>query len=419
VDGTGAEPLDDSVVVIEGKRIKTVGKKGEAQVPADAEVIDASGKTVMPGLIDAHTHPVDAPLIETRSDYPFLSYPLARSSSPVMALFGAAQILRNYLEFGTTTIRILHPAIPNAPELRGEWLVALRTAVDLGLIPGPRVVAAGVVHPTGGHFQAMVPPRLMPPGWWGADGVTEVRKQTRLCVLENVDLIKVLGTTGGDGLGHDAPKNQGYTLDEMKAIVDEARFKGIPVSVHAEGGPGLDVAAEALGKGDSMEHCFYLFEHDEAAKKMAEKDIFMVPTWTIKLREIEAEIDPKKKAEAIKMLKETQVASIHKALKAGVKIAAGADESPYDWSSVGVELHGYVKYGDIPPLEAIKWATKNCAECLALEDIGTIEEGKIADLIVVDGDPLKDITVLQDKKRMNTVIKEGRIVAQKGNLIWN
>lgn len=413
IDGTSAEPLDYSVIVIEGKRIKTVGKKGEVRVPTGAEVIDASGKTVMPGLIDAHTHPVDVPRIETRR------YPFPLSSSPVMALFGAAQNLRNFLEFGITTIRILHPAVPNAPELRGEWLVALKTAVVLGLIPGPRVVAAGVVHPTGGHQQAMVPPRLMPSSWWGANGISEVRKQTRLCIYENVDLIKVMGATGGHGMGLDAPKKQGYTLDEMKSIVEEARFKGIPVSVHAHGGPGFDVAAEALGNGDSMEHCTYLFEHDEAVKKMAEKGIFMVPTWTSRLRRIEAERDPKKKAEAIKSLKENEVASIHKARKTGVKIAVGTDTfSPTGWSSVGVELHGYVKYGSISPLEAITWATKNGAECLALEDVGTIEEGNIADLIVVDGNPLKDISVLQDKKKIDT-IKEGRIVTWKGNLIWN
>jgi imidazolonepropionase-like amidohydrolase len=413
VDGTGAEPLDDSVVVIEGKRIKAVGKEGEVDVPAGAEVIDASGKTVMPGLIEAHTHPVRVPQVETRR------YPFSLSSSPVMALFGAAQIFRNFLEFGITTVRILHPAIPNAPELRGEWLVALRTAAELGLIPGPRVVAAGVVLPTGGHFQAMVPPRIMPPGWWGADGVEEVRKQTRLCAYENVDLIKVLGTTGGGGMGLDAPKKQGYSLDEMKIVVDEARFKGLPVSVHAHGGPGFDVAAEALGKGDSMEHCSYLYEHDEAVKKMSEKGIWMVPTWTFRLRRINAESDPKKKSEYEKMLNETLVASLHKARKAGVKIAVGTDNSPSDWSSIGVELHGYVKYGGIPPLEAITWATKNGAECLALEDVGTIKEGKIADLIVVDGNPLKDITVLQEKKKIDTVIKEGCVVSRKGNLIWN
>ena len=413
IDGTGAEPVEDSVVVIEGKRIKAVGVKGQVEIPAKAEIMDVSGKVVMPGLIEAHTHPVRVPHVETTR------YPFSLSSSPIIPLFGAAQIFRNFIEFGITTVRIPHPAIPNAPELRGEWLVALKTAVELGLIPGPRVVAAGVVLPTGGHFQCMVPPRLMPQGWWGADGVEEVRKQTRLCIYENVDLIKVLGTTGGGGMGLDGPKKQGCTLEEMKVVVEEARFKGIPVSVHAHGGPGFDVAAEALGKGDSMEHCTYLYEHEDAAKKMAKKGIFMVPTWSGRLLRIMDEKDPEKKLEAIKMLNETVVKSIQKAREYGIKIAAGTDRSPSDWSSIGVELNGYVKYGKIPPLEALVWATKNAAECLALSDVGTIETGKIADIVVVNGDLLKNMSLLTKKENINTVIKEGCIVSRNGNLIWN
>jgi imidazolonepropionase-like amidohydrolase len=382
-------------------------------VPADAELIDISNKTIMPGLIDAHTHPVRPPPVEEGR------YPFALSSSPIMALFGAMPIFRNFLEFGITTVRILHPAIPNAPELRGEWLVAIKTAVDLGLIPGPRVVAAGVVLPTGGHFQSMVPPRLMPPGWWGADGVSEVRKQTRLCLYENVDLIKILGGTGGGGLGLDGPKKQGYTIDEMKAVVEEARFKGIPVSVHAHGGSGFDATAKILERGDSMEHCTFLFEHEKAAKKMAEKGIFMVPTCAGRVIRIEREKDPLKKAELINNFKATISVSINKARKLGIKIAAGTDSSPYDFSSIGAELEGYVKYANVPTIEAITWATKNAAECLALRDVGTIQDGKIADLIVVDGDPLININVLRDKKKIEIVFKEGRLIARKGALIWN
>jgi len=414
IDGAGQAPIDDSIVVIEDRMIRAVGRKGEVKVPADAEVVDASGKTVMPGLMDAHTHPVRLPIVSTEKRYPF---PV--SASPVMALFGGACFFRSYLEFGITTIRILHPAIPTTPELRGEWLVAARTAVELGLIPGPRIVAAGVVLPTGGHLQAMVPPRLMPPGWWGADGIPEVRKQTRLCMLENVDLIKILGATGGGGMGLDSPKKQGYTLDEMKAIVEEARFKGIPVSAHAHGGPGLDAAADAFGKGDSIEHCTYLFQHEEAARKMGQRGIFMVPTWSSRVAGIEEEQDPEQRGAKLKILQETHVASLKTALQMGVKIAAGTDVSRLSSSSVGLELKGYVKYGSVPPLEAIKWATKNAAECLALANVGTIEEGKLADLLIVDGNPMRQIEVLEDKKNMDTVIKEGRVVARKGTLTWN
>ena len=181
IDGTGGAPVDDSVVVIEGRRVKVVGRRGGVEVPSGAEVIDASGKTVMPGLIEAHTHPLGE-----RSLEPGLrKYYDNMVSSPALPLLKGVEVLRKLLRRGITTVRILHGAIPSAPEMRGEWLVALRTAVERGYFPAPRVVAAGCVFPTAGHMQFMSPRSVMKPGWRGADGVGEVRRQVRECLQQS------------------------------------------------------------------------------------------------------------------------------------------------------------------------------------------------------------------------------------------
>jgi len=155
IDGTGAEPVENSAVVIDGKTIKAAGSRGTVRVPSDAEVVDAGGRIVMPGLIESHNHPLGE---RDLSDPGFKKYYDNLVTSPALGLLKGVQVIQRMLTLGITTVRIPHPTIPNAPELRGEWLVALRTAVERGYFPAPRVVAGGCVLPTGGHLNALAPP---------------------------------------------------------------------------------------------------------------------------------------------------------------------------------------------------------------------------------------------------------------------
>jgi imidazolonepropionase-like amidohydrolase len=215
VDDTGAAPIEDSALVIEGKRIKAVGSR------SDVEVHPLGERGLEPG---------------------FKKYYDNLLSPSVLPILKSVKDLRSLLQHGVTMVRILHGAIPSAPDMRGRHLVALRTAVERGYFPAPRVVAAGCVFPTAGHIYAMAPPTLVKPEWSGADGIWAVRKQTRQCLAEGVDIIKLLGPTGGGGHFHDAPKVQGMTLDEIAAAVEESHWAGAspqrsrPVSIPSSTG---------------------------------------------------------------------------------------------------------------------------------------------------------------------------------------
>ena len=419
IDGTGGAPVDDSVVVIEGRRVKAVGRRGGVEVPSGAEVIDASGKTVMPGLIEAHTHPLGE-----RSLEPGLrKYYDNMVSSPALPLLKGVEVLRKLLRRGITTVRILHGAIPSAPEMRGEWLVALRTAVERGYFPAPRVVAAGCVFPTAGHMQFMSPRSVMKPGWRGADGVGEVRRQVRECLLENVDVVKLLGPTGGGGGGLDGPKVQGMSLEEIQVAVEESHWKGVMVSAHAHGGPGLRAAVE--GGVDTLEHGTWLYEQPDMVQMMVERGTYFVPTMGPRFHPVYSDYEKAKAGELDEETTEKVLdaanairRSLRMAHEAGVKIAAGTDFMRWDLSPLAWEIYIYVREGGLTPMEALVSATKTAAEACGLKDVGTVEEGKIADIIVVDGDPLEDIAVLQDEERIVHVFNAGMHSVKDGRINW-
>jgi len=419
IDGTGVNPVDDSTVIIEGKTIKAVGRRSDVRIPAGAEVLDARGKTVMPGLIESHTHPLGERLPEEglRKYYDNLV------SSPVLPILKGVENLRKLLRYGITSVRILHGAIPSAPEMRGEYLVALRTAVERRYFPAPRVVAAGCVFQTAGHIYSMVQPAVRKPGWAGADGIEEVRKQTRECLAQNVDVVKLLGPTGGGGLGHDGPKVPGCTLEEVMVAVQESHWKGVPVSAHAHGGPGLEYAIQA--GVDTIEHGTYLHEQPTLASTMAQKGIFLIPTMGGRFHPVHGDVEKATKglldrqtSEKVLESAESIRRSFKVAHKAGVKIAAGTDFMFFEMSPLAWEIYIYVREGGMTSMEAITSATRTAAEACGLKNTGVIQAGKIADLIVVDGDPLADIKVLQDAGKITTVIKEGMMEVSNGRLTW-
>lgn len=413
IDSISAKPITDSVVLIEGKRIKDVGR---IPVPTDAEIIYASGMTVMPGLIECHNHPLGE---RDFTEPGFKKYYDNIVHSPALGLLKGVQVIQGLLTRGVTTVRIPHPTIPNAPELRGEWLVALRQAVERGYFPAPRVVAGGCVLPTGGHLNSLTPPFVLSSGWRGADGPWEVRKQTRECLQHEVDFIKLIGPGHHRYKPGPGPEHTCMTREEISAAVEEAHWRNVPVAAHVKNGPGLRFAVES--GVDSIEHGTHLYEQSELMTHMAENGQYLVPTYGMfflePLMEAYDTAVPGTRSAYLEMQPElTRNLKLCKA--AGVKIAAGTDNTHWGTTGLAWEIESYVREGVMTEIEAIKSATKTGAELCRVE-AGTLEPGKFADLLIINGDPLKKISVLGDPGNIEAVIKEGRIVARKGILSFS
>ena len=411
IDGTGAPRRKLDVKIRDG-RIMEVGdvKTG------DATVIDADGLTVMPGLIEGHNHPLGE---REFADPGFKKYYDNMVHSPALALMKGIQVIQGLLTRGITTVRIPHPTIANAPELRGEWLVALREAVERRYFPAPRVVAGGCVLPTGGHLNSMGPPFVMNRGWWGADGPWEVRKQARECLQHEVDFIKLIGPGHKRFKPGPGPEHTCMTREEIAAAVEEAHWKGVPIAAHAKNGPGLRFTVE---EGvDSVEHGTKLMEQPDLIRHMAEHGQYLVPTLGMFFYEPLVDAyegaDPGTR-DSFEAMRPELVRNFKKCVKAGVKIAAGTDNTYWDAPGLAWELHTYVEHGGMTPMDAIVSATRTNAENCALPDVGTIEVGKRADIILVKGDPLRDIKVLQDRVNIRTVIKDGIVLVEDGKISW-
>ena len=399
IDGTGREPLEDVVVVIKGREICEVSKEGTIEIPSSAEVIDASGMTVMPGLIDCHVH-----LSGSRSVNPFERLRVPR----YLRILRASVDARKLIEAGFTTIR----------DVGSEFGPALRDAIAEGTIVGPRILAAGKpISQTFGHGDW----HYLPYHWVKefailADGPYECRKAVRLVLRDGVDLIKIC-TSGGVFSEKDEPAWPQFTLEEIEAIVDEAHRVGRRVAAHAEGWEGIKNAI--LGGVDTVEHGDQIDE--ELIELIKEKGKILVPTMAIDdamVKHGEKAGIPTWAMRKIRELRSVNIRNYQKAYKAGVRMAIGTDYGGPEIFPMGgnaVELELRVKLLGAKEMDVILQATKIAAEALGLEDkIGTLEKGKLADVIVVNGNPLKDITVLRDVSNIRIVMKEGSIVVNRG-----
>jgi imidazolonepropionase-like amidohydrolase len=242
-----------------------------------------------------------------------------------------------------------------------------------------------------------------------ANGVEAVRTVVRTMVRAGADVIKC-ATTGGASsrLGH-GPKDAAFNMDEMRALVEESHALGRRVMCHALGGPGLRTAVEA--GVDSIEHGCYLDEDPELLPMMAEKGIFFTPTFTVYVFHRERSA-PHMRARGYD-LQPHHIESLQQALAAGVKVVAGTDAGGHMHHINAQELQYLVEAG-MSPMQALQAATGWAAECLGLEgDIGTVQPGKLADLVVVDGNPLQDITLLQDPQRIKLVLKGGQLCVDR------
>ena len=390
IDGAGGPPVPGATVLVgDDGRIAAAGAAG---LPEGTRVMDVAGRTVMPGLIDCHDHLASF-------TYDLLSrwgMTEPRSTRTIRI----ARVIEDTLQSGYTTVRDC------------GWLDAgFKAAVAQGLVAGPRLlVAAGPLGPThsvqdrptmSGHRRYTMPDPNIPYGV--ADGADEIRAAVRENSRVGADLIKVFQTGFGRAthLGTDAA----YGLEELRALVRESHAQGRRVACHAVGGPGLRTAVES--GVDSIEHGCYLDTDADLLRMMADQNTTLVPTLTV-FAFHSAEGNPVAQAEA-RAFREHHIETVQQAMRLGVRVTAGTDAGGWVHGNNAQELEMLADAG-MTPQQAIAAGTREAAACLGLErDLGTLEPGKLADLIVVDGNPLEDITLLQERDRIRLVMKEGQV----------
>jgi len=397
IDGTGATPLEHASVLVRDDEIVAIGSSNHMVCPRGSVEIHGAGCTVMPGLIDVHVH-LHTPAVKDR-----LAYEV--KTSPMLKAFYVADNARRTLDAGFTTVRDAGG---------GMECLAAKQAIELGLAIGPRLLTSGVVAMTAGHAD----PAMGLANWPirpedTADGVDEVRKRVREHVRSGYDWIKIC-TTGGVLSAGDESWWRNYTLDEIKAITDEAHALGRRVASHAHGREGIVNAI--VGGVDTVEHGIYL--DDEILEMMIERDVYLVPTMTIGQAFRERATEVGLSEEAIRKgnaVMDVVMANMARAHQAGVKMVLGTDCSG-NLARAGEnawELELMVQIG-MTPMEAIMAATGEAARAIGLGEItGTLEVGKKADLILVHGDPLQDISVLRDKESIVLVMKEGKVMVDR------
>jgi imidazolonepropionase-like amidohydrolase len=394
-DGRGDALRDRVVIVVDGGKITQVGS--DVVIPANARVIDLGDRTVLPGLIDCHTHIV----LHPGNDYDAQSL----RETPEFRAIVATSNAKKTLEAGVTTIRDL------GNESAGFADIALRDAVEKGWVPGPRVIAAiRPVTATGAYRLTGYSPYVkVPETSSAADGPAEIRKQVRQLLADGADVLKIyLETYEKRQLRPDLLTGaMNYSQEELNTLVEEAHRGAVKVAAHTYS----DAAARmAIAAGvDSIEHGLYL--SDETFRLMAEKGIYYVPTLLVyeqwRDNKIFSPVPAEDRAKLANTVREHN-ATFHRALASPVKIAFGTDTFEYPGTNPE-ELAVMVREG-MRPAAALRAATSVAATLLDIDKItGTIEPGKAADLIAVGGDPLRDITLLQ---HVSFVMKGGVVYKQ-------
>jgi imidazolonepropionase-like amidohydrolase len=390
LDVRSGRTITDQIIMVENERIVSITSAAQAKVPPGATRIELPNLTVLPGLIDAHTH-------LTMDPYHF-GYSSLGISVPRSALTGARNA-RVTLEAGFTTVRNVGAD--------GYADVALRDAVNAGDVPGPRMLVSGpALGITGGHCdENLLPFDYHRQSDGVADGVEAVQHKVREVIKYGADVVKVCATGGVLSKG-DNPQASQYTLEEMKAIVADAHRLGRKVAAHAHGAQGILWATEA--GVDSIEHGSYIDDADIAAMK--QHGTCLVPTlylgdWFLQNAE-QLHIPDFLLVKAKEVMPAAREHIAH-AFASGVKVAFGTDAAVYPHGLNAREFAVMVKLG-LTPLQAIQAATINAADLLAWSDrVGSLEPGHYADLIAVEGDPLKDVTTLE---RVKFVMKGGEVV---------
>ncbi len=384
-DSTSDNVRETMVIVVEGERIKTVGSAGAIKIPTGSTVIDLSNATVLPGLIDCHTH------LGSRADRYNEIYDF--KDSPFSSAFAGVINARKTLEAGFTSVR----DVGSAPFLA----VDLRNSINEGFLLGPRIVASGPgISITGGHgdlnnYTPQTRVMMFPDerDFQIADGVDQIRHTVRAQEKYGVDVIKILASGGVLSRG-DKPGAPQYTLEELKAAAETAHMGGRKIAAHAHGAEAIKNAI--LAGIDSIEHGSLV--DDEGIRLAKEHGTYFVmdiynddyllneaPKWGLTEEKLEKE----------KAVGKLQRENFEKAFKAGVKMAFGTDAGVYPHGDNARQFFYMVKYG-MTPAQAIRAATSSAADLIGrAADVGTIEAGKYADIIAVENNPLADVRALE------------------------
>lgn len=397
IDGTGKETVGDAAVLIHGNHIEAAGALADLQVPEEeVEVIDARGGYILPGLIDTHVHIT----LEIKDVRESLNTPFS------LKFYESTQYMKRTINAGITSVRDA-----------GFADYGVKEAVERGLVTGPRMqVSINPLTITGGHGDSWMRSGIditaksypgMPDGI--CDGPEQVRQKTREMLRAGADVIKV-HATGGVMSPTDHPEFTQYSQEELEIIVEEASFRrGVKVMAHAQGAEGVKNAVRA--GIHSIEHGIFL--DDEAIELMLEKGTYLVPTLLAPVSVLESSKENENMPEYA-IQKAREVVDIHrdsvaKAYKAGVKIAMGTDAGVMAHGTNLRELGLMCDIG-MTPMEAIVATTKVAAECMGWDDkLGTIESGKLADIVIVKTNPLENIRSLEDTDQIAVVMKDGKI----------
>lgn len=407
IDGTGADPIDDSVVVIEGERIKELGAAKSVRIPEGSRVVDATGKSVLPGLIDSHLH-----LLGLNSDN-YINETLVAPNG--LKLLRASRSAEALLQAGFTTIK----------DTGGTNALYLRDAVEEGVIRGPRILAAGyVLSQTFGHgddYQflplEMADARTSNGKFFClmCDGREECMKAARFALRDGADFIKIC-TSGGVMSQKDPPEDVQFTKDEVRAIVEVARNARRFVTAHCMSAEGMHISIESGVK--TIDHA--CFPDAEAIEMGRKNGTIFVATLSVQKRINDGGLSagyPEWAVVKCKRIWDDVIRNMKKLHDSGVIMAAGTDFLDTPLMKMGtnsLELELLVKYCGFSPMEAIVAMTRNGARACGLEDqTGTLEPGKLADLLIVDGDPLRDIRTFQEVERIRMVMKSGVVEAYR------
>ncbi len=404
VEGERVRP-QQGVLVDEG-RIQAVADWGQFAPDDSVQVIDLSGYTLLPGLIDAHTHII-------HSGEPTENWALsAITELPATTALKAARHAKRHLDMGVTTIRDLGAR---------DWIdVALRDAIQVGWHPGPRMLVAGHgITSTGGHMDARknvrpgIPSEVLGGIGVVADSPDEARRAAWEQLMRGADVLKLNATLSEYVRASGGQCSQELTFEAMKAICDLAHSTGRKVAAHCHGGPGVQAALDA--GVDTFEHGRFLT--DAHLDQMAARDVYLVPTLSPEARRVEAGVTSENPGDRrwMEMATSVMYQTVERAYRRGVRIAAGSDAAmPFvRHGEIAFEM-AHLAHAGLTNADAIAAATRVAAQALGLADeVGQVKPGLVADLVAVDGDPLADLALLQRQACIVMVMQSGRVAVNR------
>jgi imidazolonepropionase-like amidohydrolase len=406
IDCTGAAPVDDPVIKIKGDRIEQVGDRRSIQIPDGADVLDCGQATLIPGMLDVHLHTMMFNCL-TFHNFRVAQWEITPELQQMYGLFHAQLCF----DMGFTTLRDM--GLSASRGLLVREACAIRDAIEMGIVEGPRMLVAAFTTITGSHLDLIQPRAALRVGFQNADGPWELRKLARTNLLHGCDVIKTCAS-GGGGTDKEEPDIRNMTQVELDALVDEAHAFHKICAVHCFTPAAQRMALQA--GADTIEHM--VFHDDETIEMIAKAGTYVTPTLSHRTdHAIELRKEQGTSQFVLKKMKGLQnncFETFQKMYAGGVNIAMGTDMGfDPEMGTNARELELYVDLG-MKPMHALQTATINAARAIKMDKhVGTLEAGKYADVVAVGGDPLQDIKCLSNKKNIHIVMKDGRVFADR------